>query len=134
MSGAPVSHRVPDPHDFRMPCCYHFIGNSFGGHMSLKLQINTQPAKVAEFCQHYRIRELSLFGSVLRADFRPDSDVDVLVDFEPDAQHSLFDLVRMEEELSALLGRKVDLIEKSGLRNPFRRHEILRTRQVIFAV
>jgi predicted nucleotidyltransferase len=102
--------------------------------MSLKLQINTQTAKVAEFCRRYRIRELSLFGSVLRDDFRPDSDVDVLVDFEPDAQHSLFDLVRLEEELSALLGRKVDLIEKSGLRNPFRRHEILRTRRVIFAV
>lgn len=53
-------------------------------HMSLKLQINIQTAKVAEFCRRDRIRELSLFGSVLRDDFRPDSDVDVLVDFEAD--------------------------------------------------
>jgi uncharacterized protein len=101
--------------------------------MSLKLQVNLQTAKLAEFSRRYGIRELSLFGSVLRVDFRPDSDIDVLVDFEPNAQHSLYDLVRMEEELSALFGRKVDLVEKSGLRNPFRRHEILRTRQVIFA-
>jgi uncharacterized protein len=98
--------------------------------MSLKLQVNLQTAKLAEFSRRYGIRELSLFGSVLRVDFRPDSDIDVLVDFEPNAQHSLYDL---EEELSALFGRKVDLVEKSGLRNPFRRHEILRTRQVIFA-
>jgi predicted nucleotidyltransferase len=102
--------------------------------MRTKLQIDIQTAKVAEFCRRYRIRELSLFGSVLRDDFRADSDVDVLVDFEPDAPHSLFDLARMEEELSALLGRKVDLVERPGLRNPFRRYEILRTRQVIFAV
>lgn len=102
--------------------------------MSTKLQIDIQADKVAEFCRRSRIRELSLFGSVLRDDFCEDSDVDVLVDLDPNAQHSLFDLVRMEEDLSTLLGRKVDLVEKSGLRNPFRRYEILRTRQVIFAV
>jgi predicted nucleotidyltransferase len=102
--------------------------------MSTKLQIDIQTDKVAEFCRRNRIRELSLFGSVLRDDFDEDSDVDILVELEPNAQHSLFDLVRMEEELSTLLGRKVDLVEKSGLRNPFRRYEILRTRQVIFTV
>jgi hypothetical protein len=100
--------------------------------MSTKLQIDIQTDKVAKFCRRNRVRELSLFGSVLRDDFNEDSDIDILVDLEPSAQHSLFDLVRMEEELSTLLGRKVDLVEKSGLRNPFRRYEILRTRQMIF--
>lgn len=100
--------------------------------MGTKLHIDIQTDKLAEFCRQHHIRELSLFGSVLRDDFNEDSDVDILVDLEPNAQHSLFDLVQMEEELSTLLGRKVDLVEKAGLRNPFRRYEILRTRQVIF--
>lgn len=89
--------------------------------------------KVAEFCQRWKITEFALFGSVLRDDFRPDSDVDVLVTFDPDAQWSLFDLVQMQDELKEMLGRKVDLVEKKGLRNPFRRHNILKTRQVVYA-
>lgn len=101
--------------------------------MITKVQIAIPSDKVAEFCRRYRIRELSLFGSVLREDFRPESDVDALVEFERDAKHSLFDLVQIEDELAALLGRKVQLVEKPALRNPFRRYEILRTRQVIFA-
>lgn len=88
---------------------------------------------IASFCRRNKIKELALFGSVLRGDVRPDSDVDVLVDFEPNAGHSLFDFARMQEELGHLFGRKIDLVEKSGLHNPFRRYEILRTRQVIFA-
>lgn len=86
------------------------------------------------FCKRNHIRKLSLFGSVLRDDFRPESDIDVLVEFDPDAKISLFDLIHMEEELTSLLGRKVDLIEASALRNPFRRYEILRTQQVIYDV
>ncbi|MGH7231612.1 MAG: nucleotidyltransferase family protein [Nitrospiraceae bacterium] len=78
------------------------------------------------------MRQLSLFVSVLRDDFRPDSDIDVLVEFEPSPNHSRFDLVRMQEELGMLLGRNVGLTEKAALRNPFRRYEILRTQQVIF--
>lgn len=101
--------------------------------MSGKIQIEVPKDKVASFCRKWKITELALFGSVLRDDFRPDSDVDVLVTFGREAGHSLFDIVDMQEELSALLGRKVDLVEKQGLRNPFRRHEILRTHQVIFA-
>ena len=89
--------------------------------------------KVAEFCQRWKITEFGLFGSVLRDDFRADSDVDVLVTFDPDAQWSLFDLVQMQEELGEMLGRNVDLVEKKGLRNPFRRHSILKTRQVVYA-
>lgn len=101
--------------------------------MTAETRLGIRKEDIASFCRRHRIKELSLFGSVLRDDFRPDSDVDMLVDFEPDAGHSLFDFVQMEEDLGRLLGRKVDLVEKPGLQNPFRRYEILRTRQVIFA-
>jgi len=89
--------------------------------------------EVEAFCRKWKVRELSLFGSVLREDFRPDSDVDVLVEFEPDHGWSLYDLLDMEEELNGLVGRRVDLVTKGGLRNPIRRQEILRTRQVVYA-
>ena len=101
--------------------------------MSVNVQIEIPKDKVADFCKRHHIRALSLFGSVLRGDFRPDSDVDMLVEFSPEADHSLFDFVDMQEELAGLLGRKVDLVEKKGIRNPFRRYEILRAHQVIFA-
>lgn len=101
--------------------------------MSVTIPIAIPKDEVADFCARHHIRALSLFGSVLRSDFRPDSDVDVLVEFHPEADHSLFDFVDMQEELAGLLGRKIDLVEKKGIRNPFRRHEILRTHQVIFA-
>jgi predicted nucleotidyltransferase len=85
------------------------------------------------FCRKWSVRELSLFGSILREDFSPESDVDVLVAFEPEARRSLFDLVEMKDELTGLIGREVDLVSQGGLRNPFRRHEILTTRQVLYA-
>ncbi|MSR24107.1 MAG: DNA polymerase subunit beta [Nitrospiraceae bacterium] len=101
--------------------------------MAVQEKVSIPKEEIASFCRRNRIKELALFGSVLRNDFRQGSDVDVLVDFEPNAGHSLFDFVRMQEELSNLLERKIDLVEKSGLHNPFRRYDILRTRQVIFA-
>jgi hypothetical protein len=88
---------------------------------------------IASFCRRWDVEELSLFGSVLREDFAPQSDVDVLVAFAPGAGRSLFDLVEMKDELEGLFGRKVDLVSQGGLRNPFRRHEILTTRQVLYA-
>jgi predicted nucleotidyltransferase len=88
--------------------------------------------RLREFCQRWRIVELAVFGSALREDFRPYSDVDVLVTFQQDARWSLFDLVTMGDEIRSLVGRDVDLIEKKGLRNPFRRYEILRTRKVLY--
>jgi len=88
---------------------------------------------LASFCRQNHIIELALFGSVLRGDFRPGSDVDVLVTFAPEAQPSLMDLALMREELATLFGRDVDLVEKPGLRNPFRRREILRSMEVIYA-
>jgi predicted nucleotidyltransferase len=98
-----------------------------------KPHIELPREKIAEFCRRWKITEFSLFGSVLRDDFRPDSDVDVLVTFESDASWSLWDLAKMQEELKAMFGRDVDIVEKPALRNPFRKHEILRTHQVVYA-
>ncbi len=89
--------------------------------------------KIADFCRRNYIRELALFGSVLRDDFRSDSDVDVLVTFAPGAKIGLFELTHIEQELQAMFGRKIDLAEKPGLRNPFRRHAILKSMEVIYA-
>lgn len=89
--------------------------------------------RIADLCCRWKIEELSLFGSALRDDFRPDSDVDVLVVFSRDAPWSLFDLLDLESELENLVGRKVDLVEKAALRNPFRRQAILSSRKVIYA-
>jgi|SRR3990172_8433335 hypothetical protein len=89
--------------------------------------------KIADFCRRWKINEFSFFGSVLREDFRPDSDVDILVSFHPKAEWSLWDLAEMKEELEKIFGRSVDLVEKEALRNPFRRHSILSTREVFYA-
>jgi predicted nucleotidyltransferase len=101
--------------------------------MGGKFQLDIPSDKIADFCRRWKIMELDLFGSILRDDFRPDSDVDVLVEFHPDATWSLFDLVTMQDELAAIFGRKVDVVELSAVRNPFRRREMERTRQVLFA-
>jgi uncharacterized protein len=88
---------------------------------------------LAEFCRKWRVRELSIFGSALREDFGPDSDLDFLVSFEPGTPLDIDWLMDMKEELEALFGRPVDLVEKEFLRNPWRKYEILRTREVIYA-
>ena len=88
---------------------------------------------IRDFCTKWRIRELALFGSVLGDAFRPDSDVDVLVSFLPDSGISLLDMAIMTGELSDAFGRRVDLVEKEGLENPFLRRTILPDRKVIYA-
>ena len=88
---------------------------------------------LSAFCRKWRITELALFGSVLRKDFGPDSDVDVLVTFAPDAPWSLWDFAEIRSELATLVGRPVDLVEKKAIRNPFLRHEVLTTQVVIYA-
>jgi len=89
--------------------------------------------RIAEFCRRRKVTELALFGSVLRDDFGPDSDIDVLITFTPDCGWSLWDLFDMREELHQIFGRDIDLVEKDALRNPFRKHEILRTYKVVYA-
>jgi predicted nucleotidyltransferase len=96
-------------------------------------QLQVSRERIAEFCRRWSVAELSFFGSVMSGDFRPDSDVDVLVTFAPEAGWSLFDLVTMQGELSILLGRPVDLIEEAALRNPYRRSAIRRSKHVLYA-
>ena len=92
--------------------------------------------RIADFCRRWKIAELALFGSVLREDFRPDSDVDVLASFAPEARWSLMDEVRMEDELVAILGRKVDFVDRWAVEhseNWIRRKAILGSAEVIYA-
>ena len=96
-------------------------------------QVQLDREFLAEFCRKWRIRELSLFGSALRDDFGPESDLDFLASFEPGAPLDLFDLLDMKADLEEHYGRPVDLVEKEALRNPWRKYEILRTREVIYA-
>ena len=92
--------------------------------------------KIAEFCHKWQVTEFALFGSVLRDDFRPDSsDIDVMVQFDPEAHPTLFDLTYMEEELKILFHRDVDLVTRKGIeasRNYLRRKSILSSAQVIY--
>ena len=87
---------------------------------------------IAAFCRRHHIRQLALFGSVLRDDFRPESDVDILVEFEPGYKVGLIRLAGMELELSALLGRKVDLRTPADLSRYFRQ-DVLATAEVQYA-
>ena len=94
----------------------------------------TLPRKeIEEFCKRWSITEFSVFGSVLREDFGPDSDIDVLVSIDPKAHIGLFEIAQMQIELEDLFKRPVDLVEKEGLVNPYRRSEILSTAQVVYA-
>ena len=99
-------------------------------------QIELPRGKIAEFCKKWKIHEFSFFGSVLRDDFRPDSDIDILVTFEEDARHTLFDLVHMQDELKQIFGRDVDLVSRRGIessRNHIRRDAILNSAEAIYA-
>jgi hypothetical protein len=94
------------------------------------------PVRMGEFCKKWKVAEFAIFGSALRADFGPDSDVDVLVTFKPDSKWSLFDLVQMEEELKGMIGREVDLVTRPGIeasRNYLRRNAILSSAKVLYA-
>jgi predicted nucleotidyltransferase len=99
--------------------------------MNANLQLDREA--LAAFCHKWRIRELSIFGSALRDDFGPESDLDFLASFEPGAPLDIDRLLDMKEELELRYGRPVDLVEKEALRNPWRKREILKTREVIYA-
>jgi uncharacterized protein len=91
--------------------------------------------QIRDFCDRWQVNEFSLFGSVLREDFRPDSDIDVMVQFDPQAYPTFFTLEQMEAELQTMFERKVDLITRQGIensRNYLRRHEILSSAKVIY--
>jgi len=108
-----------------LPECYNF---------SMERKKYRLPRKkIAAFCQRWGINEFSVFGSVLRADFRPDSDINVLISLEPEAPSGPLEFARMQIELECLFKHPVDLIEKKLLRYPYRKWEILRTAQVIYS-
>lgn len=97
--------------------------------------IDIRKEDIAAFCQRWRIVELALFGSVLRDDFGPESDIDVLVRYGPTATHTLLNLERMEDELTRILGRKVDLVDYAAVeasRNYIRRRAILESAETIY--
>ncbi len=88
--------------------------------------------KLAALCRRYHVRELALFGSALREDFRPNSDIDLLVDFEPDAEIGFWDLGGLQIELEQLVGRPVDLVPKHG-RKPSMREQVLAGSRMLYA-
>ena len=99
--------------------------------MSAHLTLNQE--RIETFCRKWKVRELSIFGSALHDDFSHESDVDVLVDLEPGHGLTLYDWLDMIDELRDIFGRDVDLVSKGGLKNPFRRREILKSAEVVYA-
>ena len=98
------------------------------------MRIPVSKQRIEEFCRKYRVVEFSLFGSVLRDDFSPQSDVDVLIALEPGQALTPDLYMDMRDELSEIFGgREIDLVQKRLLKNPYRRHEILTNREVLYA-
>lgn len=91
------------------------------------------PDKLGVLCRRWKISKLILFGSQARGDARPDSDVDLLVEYEPDADWSLFDVARLQEEMAALFGRPVDLVLERNITNPYRLATIRRDQRLLYA-
>lgn len=101
--------------------------------MSLSTAIPLPEAEIAAICRRHGVRELAVFGSVLREDFRPDSDVDLLVDFVPEARATLFTIARLKYDLQDLLQREVDVLSIHGL-NPVIEKQVLDSARVIYAL
>ena len=98
--------------------------------------IKVSDSEIRHFCQRWKVSELAIFGSALHEDFTQDSDIDILISFEPDIQWGLFDLVNMETELRSLFGKEIDLVEKNAVVNSdnyIRRKGILDGAQIIFS-
>jgi predicted nucleotidyltransferase len=100
--------------------------------MTLSSGLELPSDRIAEICNRYGVRELAVFGSAARGDLRPESDVDILVDFEPDARIGLVKFAFLSEELEVLVGRRVDLVTKTGLK-PRVRSEVLREAQLVYS-
>jgi uncharacterized protein len=98
----------------------------------MPVQIAIDHERITQFCRKWKVKELALFGSVLREDFGPQSDVDVLFTAEEDSGIGLFEHVRMIEELKSIFGRDVDLVSKTAIRNPYRRRDILANTLTIY--
>ena len=102
----------------------------------MRFELEASREEITSFCERWQVTQLAVFGSALREDFGPDSDIDLLVSFDEGARHTLFDMVRMEEELKKIFGRDVDLVERAGVeqsRNHIRREAILQSTETIYA-
>jgi uncharacterized protein with HEPN domain/predicted nucleotidyltransferase len=100
---------------------------------AVKERLQASPSQIADFCQRWNIIELALFGSILRDDFRPDSDIDILASFARNTSWNIFDFIQMQEQLETMLGRDVDLTQKQQINNPFSRSQILATCHIIYS-
>ena len=99
------------------------------------VRITIPEHRLRDYCRRWKVAEMAIFGSALRQDFGPDSDIDILISFNADARWGLFDLVRMEEELKALLGRPVHLVPRLAVEqseNYIRRKSILENAEVVY--
>jgi predicted nucleotidyltransferase len=96
-------------------------------------RLNVSADAIGIFCRKWGVRELAVFGSAARGEMRPDSDVDVMVDFEPGVRRGLLDLGAMQQELVDIFGRDVDLVTKGPIENPFKRASISRDLTVLYA-
>jgi len=96
------------------------------------IHVNFDRSHIVDFCKKWEISRMAFFGSVLRDDFMPDSDVDVMVAFSPGSQWSLFDMVDMKLELEKMFGRDVDIVEDGTIRNPIRHRCIYKNLEVIY--
>ena len=96
------------------------------------MELNVDQKKIEHFCKLHHVRKLSFFGSVLRADFRPDSDIDVLIEFQPNHLPGLLGMAKMQRELAAILGRSVDLRTPEDLSRYFRQ-DVLAKAQIQYA-
>lgn len=96
------------------------------------LKIKVSPEKLEAFCHRYQVRHMSLFGSVLRDDFQAESDVDVLVQFDPDARVSFITLGKMKRELATIFQRPIDLVPQDGLKSVIR-EEVLSSAREVYA-
>lgn len=101
--------------------------------MKIRNAIEIHEDQIADFCNRWQIAEFSLFGSVLRDDFSAESDIDILVFFKPGAPYGIDEHLAMREELESIFGRRVDLVTRRSLKNPFVRQSILSSREVIHA-
>ncbi len=100
--------------------------------MTHKADLSAKQSQIEDICRRYEVRELMLFGSALREDFRSDSDLDFLVEFQPEAKVGLFRFDALREELEHLFGRPVDLVPKRGLK-PLIREDVLRQAELVYA-
>lgn len=97
------------------------------------LAIEVSEERLQDFCRRYGVEEICLFGSALRPDFRPDSDIDLMLKFKPGHGFTFENTPDIQDELQRIFGRKVDVIEKGKIRNPIRRQEIMNSYRVLYA-